>query len=86
MSTLDTVFLGIAACAIALFFLLGAVVLVYVLKLVRAVKNVVAKAENVIDSVEEATETIKNIGENASGPLAILKVVKNIINVMDRRK
>ena len=85
MTTLDTVFLGVAACAIALFFLLGTVVLVFILKLIKSVKRVIAKAEGAIDTVEAATETIKNIGENASGPLAVLKVIKNIVNLMNRR-
>jgi len=86
MSTLDTVFLGVAACALALFFLIGTVVLVFILKLVKSVKHVVIKAEEAIDSVEAATETIKNIGQNASGPLAAFKVIKNIVNLMNRRK
>lgn len=85
MSTLDTVFLGVAACTLALFFLIGTVLLVYVLKLVKAVKGVIAKAESAIDTVEAATETIKNIGDNASGPLALMKVIKNIVNLMNRR-
>lgn len=86
MSTVDSVFLIITGCAISLFFLLGAVVLIFVLKLIKQVKRVVAKAEDAIDSVEAATETIKNIGVNASGPLAVFKVIKNIVNLMNRRK
>lgn len=86
MSTVDSVFLIITGCAISLFFLLGSVVLIYVLKLVKQLKKVVAKAEDAIDSVEAATETIKNIGVNAGGPLAIFKVVKNIVNLMNRHK
>ena len=86
MSTVDSVFLIITACAISLFFLLGAVALVFVIKLIKSVKRAVAKAESAIDSVEAATETIKNIGVNASGPLAVYKVVKNIVNLMNRRK
>lgn len=85
MSTLDTVFLGIAACALALFFLIGTVLLLYALKLIKAVRRAVAKAESAINTVEAATETIKNIGENASGPLALVKVIKNIVNLMNRR-
>jgi hypothetical protein len=86
MSTVDSVFLIITGCAISLFFLLGAVVLIYVLKLLKTVRRVVARAEDAIDSVEAATETIKNIGQNAGGPLAVFKLVKNIVNLMNRRK
>jgi hypothetical protein len=85
MSTTDTVFLIITACAISLFFLLGAVVMVAVLKLVKSIKRVVAKAEDTIESVGEATEVIKNISRNADGPLAALKVVRNIINLVHHK-
>lgn len=86
MDTLQTVFLGVAACALALFFLIGTVVLVLAIKLMNSVKRVVYKAEDAIDSVEAATETIRNIGENASGPLALLKVVRNIMNIINRHR
>lgn len=86
LSTLDTVFLIIAACAISLFFLIAAILSAVALALVVKIKKVVAKAESAIDSVEEATATIRNIGAQASGPLAMLKVIKSIINLVDRRK
>lgn len=86
MSTVDSVFLIITGCAISLFFILGAVTLVYVLKLIKSIKRVVARAEDAIDSVEAATETIKNIGVNARGPMALFTVVKNIVNLMNRHK
>jgi hypothetical protein len=85
MTTTDTVFLIITACAISLFFILGALVMIYVLKLISAIKKVVTKAEDAIETVESATETIKNIGQNASGPLAALKVVSNIIKLVNRK-
>jgi CHASE3 domain sensor protein len=85
MSTLDSVFLIITGCAISLFFLLGVVVLAFVLKLIKSIREVIKKAEDAIDSVESATETIKNIGQNASGPLAALKVVNNIVKLVNRK-
>jgi hypothetical protein len=85
MTTTDTVFLIITACALSLFFLLGSIVLIFVLKLIKSVRSVITKAEGAIDSVESATETIKNIGQNAGGPLAALKVVSNIIKMMNRK-
>jgi hypothetical protein len=51
MSTVDTVFLIITASAISLFFILGVIVLGFVLKLIATIKNVVSKAEDAIDSV-----------------------------------
>jgi hypothetical protein len=85
MSTTDTVFLIITACAISLFFVLGSVVLVVIIKLVSKVKAVVNKAEEAIDSVETATESLRNIGKQASGPVAALKVIGNIIKLVNRK-
>ena len=86
LSALDTVFLIITACAISLFFILAAAVSAAALVLIMKIKKVVAKAENAIDSVEEATATIRNIGAQASGPMAIFKVIRSILNMVDRHK
>jgi hypothetical protein len=86
MDTLQTVFLGVAACALALFFLIGSVVLVLVIRLVSSIKQAVYKAEDAIDSAHEATEIIRTIGANASGPLALYKIIRNIMNMINRRK
>ncbi|HEY1064333.1 MAG TPA: hypothetical protein VGE30_03505 [Candidatus Saccharimonadales bacterium] len=86
LSTLDQVFLIITASAVSLFFIVGVIVLITVLVLVSKIKKVVVKAEDAIESVEEATETIKNIGAQAGGPLAVFKVIKNIYDVMNKKK
>ncbi len=86
LSTTQSVFLIIVAVAISLFFLLAAALTVAGLLLVSKVKKVISKAELAIDSVEEATETIKNIGSQAGGPLAVFKVIKGIVDVVNRKK
>jgi hypothetical protein len=75
MSTVDTVFLIITACALSLFFLLGSVLMVCAIVVVNRAKKVVAKAESVVDSVEAAAEVFKD----THGKLAIIKLVRNII-------
>ncbi len=86
LSTLDQTLLIIVSTAITAFFILGIIVLSLVLALVNKVKAVVAKAEDAIDSVEEATQTIKNIGAQAGGPLAVFKIIKNIYDTFNRKK
>jgi predicted MFS family arabinose efflux permease len=86
LSTLDQVLLIITTSAITLFFLLGVAMLIVGLVLVSKIKKVVAKAEDAIDSVEAATETIKNIGAQAGGPLAIFKIIKSVYDVVNRKK
>jgi hypothetical protein len=51
-----------------------------IIKLAKAVRTVVAKAEHVVDSAEAATEVLKN----ASGPLAFLKLVRNIMKMSEK--
>lgn len=86
MSTLDTVFLIITACALSLFFVLAAVLTGLAIALVAKVKKVVAKAENAIDTVEAASETIRSIGEDAKGPFAAFRVVKSIVDLINKHK
>lgn len=86
LSTFQSVLLVIVAFGITLFFVLGAVVMGAVLALIKKVKKVVAKAEDAIVSVEEATETIKNIGAQAGGPLAFFKIVKNLHDTFNKDK
>lgn len=86
LSTLQSVLLIVVAVAISLFFLLAAALTVVGLVVMSKVKKVIVKAEEAIDSVEEATETIKNIGANAGGPLAVLKIVKTIYDTVNRKK
>jgi hypothetical protein len=86
LSTLDQVLLIITTSAITLFFLLGIAALIVSLVLVSKIKKLVAKAEDAVNSVEEATETIKNIGAQAGGPLAIFKIIKNVYDVVNRKK
>lgn len=86
LSTFQSVLLVVVAVAISLFFLLAAILAGLAISLVGKIKKVVVKAELAIDSVEEATETIKHIGSQAGGPLAVFKVIKNIIEVVNKKK
>lgn len=86
LAPIDQVLLIITSTAITIFFLLGIAVMVTALVLLKKIKAVVSKAEMAIESVEEATETIKNIGANAKGPFAVLKIVKSLYDTYNRKK
>ena len=81
MTSVDTVFLIITACAISLFFILGAVLVALTIGLVRKARKVIAKAEDAIDSVEAAAVVLKN----ARGPVGVFHLLKNIIELVNRR-
>jgi hypothetical protein len=82
MSSYD-VLVVILSITLAVFLVLGIVVLVYVLKIVKSVKRVVAKAEQVADNVEAMTAVLER---TATGPGAVLKTVAGIINNSMRHK
>ena len=86
LSTLDTTLLIIVAVALSLYFILGSALIIALLLLVKKMKQLALKAEEAIESVEEATTTIKNIGSQASGPLALIKVIKAVADLFNKDK
>lgn len=77
MEHAQSILVIIVSSLLSLSLLLAIVVLVMVIRLVSTVKRVVAKTEQVIESAEAATEVLKNAG----GPLALLKVIRNIMKM-----
>jgi hypothetical protein len=80
MTTTDQVLIIILSVLLIIFFSLLIAVTVGLLKIVSMVKQVVAKAELVVDNVESATEVIRD----ASGPMAAIRVLRNIIKMTNR--
>lgn len=80
MTTTETVLLIVVGSLLSIFIVMCIAVVVGVLKLVNALKAVVQKAENVVDSVESAAEVLKD----TSGRLAFFKLVKNIIKLVQK--
>jgi predicted PurR-regulated permease PerM len=66
---------------LSLFLLCGIAVLIAILKLVRNIKQVVERADEVIDSVESAAEVFKD----TKGNLALLKVIGNILKLANKK-
>jgi hypothetical protein len=82
MTTTDTVLLVILTSLMSLFFLLGIVSLIMVVRILSSVKRVLIRAENVVDSVEAAADVLKDAG----GKLAVFKLIKNIIDMAQHKK
>lgn len=81
MSTTDTVLVIILVTLLSLFFALCIVVMIIVIKLLNSLRAIVAKADQVIDSVESAAEVFKS----AQGKLTIVKLINNIIKLANKR-
>jgi len=85
LSTAQDVFLIIVTLSVALFFVAGAIMFAAQIFLVSKIKKVVKKAEVAIDSVEAASETIKNLGSKAGGPLAVFKLIASIVEGVKKK-
>lgn len=64
----------ILSVMLALFLLLGIVILVKFMQIVRQIKRVTDHAEQVIDKAEDIADFFKK----SSGPMALLKIIGNI--------
>ena len=82
MTDTETVLAIILTSLLSIFFVLCIAVVVAVLKLIKVVKQVVLKAENVVDSVEEAAEVFKD----TSGRMAFFKLIRNIIKLANKER
>ena len=74
MNTTDTVLLYILTVLLAILVLLAIAIVVAILRLINSIKRVVDRTEGVMDSVETAAEAFKD----AQGPLAMLKIFRNV--------
>jgi hypothetical protein len=81
MTTTDQVLVIILTVLLSIFFILCIAGIIIVLKLLSQVKAVVAKAENVVDSVESAAEVLRE----TQGRLAFFKLVRNIVKMANKR-
>jgi hypothetical protein len=82
MNTTDQVLVIVLTVLLSVFFIMCIAVVTALLKLVNSVREVVAKAEEVVDSVESAAEVLRD----TQGRLALFKLIRNIVKMMNGRK
>ncbi|HTB48858.1 MAG TPA: hypothetical protein VK712_02120 [Verrucomicrobiae bacterium] len=82
MTTTDTVLLIVLTSLLSVFFLFCIAALIMVLKLLSSVRQVVAKADDVVDSVEAAADAFKDV----QGRMAFFKLVRNIMKLVQRSR
>lgn len=81
MTTTETTLVIILTSLLSLFFILCIAAMVLVVQLLKSVKRVVAKTEDVVDSVESAAEVLRD----TQGKLAFFKLINNIIKLATKR-
>jgi hypothetical protein len=80
MENAQSVLVIIVSSLLSIVLVMSIILLVVGIKLVKAVRKVVLKAEHVIDSAEATTDILKNAG----GPLAVFKIIRNIVSTVDK--
>lgn len=80
MNTTEHILLIVLAAALALFLLLAIVITVQVIRLLKTINKITDKAERVIETAENVGEVFKN----AAGPLALMRIVSNVVNTVTK--
>lgn len=80
MESAQTILVIIVSAVLAIFLTVSIILLVVLVKLVRSTRRAVAKAEHIIDNAEAASDILRNAG----GPIAVLKIIRNIINLASK--
>jgi hypothetical protein len=80
MNTASEVLVIIVSSVLAIFLLVLIVALVYAVKILKVVRRITARAENVAGTMEAAASAF----ERTASPLAVLKVVANIVEQASR--
>jgi len=80
MTTTEEVLVIVLVVLLSIFFTLCIVLVAGMIKLVSSLRAVAAKAEVAVDNVEAAAETLRN----ASGKMAFIKLLNNIIKMSNR--
>lgn len=82
MTTTETVLVIILIVELTVFFLLATIGAYFAVKIAQNVRTISDKAVVVVDNVESAAEALKD----ASGKLAVVKMVQNIVEMAQRKK
>lgn len=82
MSTTDEVLVITLTVLLSIFFIMCIVLVSVSVKLVNSLRRVAEKAEEAVDSVEAAAEALRG----ASGKMAFIKLINNIIKMNSRSK
>lgn len=86
MDTTDHVVLIILAVLLSIFFTMLIAAAVLILKLVTAAKGIVHRAEEVLASVESATDTAANVFKQTSNRKAAFSLMKTIYKLSQKGK
>ncbi len=76
LGTSESILVIILSILLAVFLTLSIVIAVTIIKLLKHIKNITEKAENIADKAEAVTSFF----QHTTGPVAISKLISNIFN------
>jgi hypothetical protein len=82
MEDAAVVLIIILASVLSVFLVAATIMAIKIIALLKVLNNVAIKANEVVDNVESATEVLKK----AAGPLAIGKLLMNVVNVVSKKR
>lgn len=82
MHEAESILVIIVSTALTLFLLLAIIVLVLIARVLFTIKRIVEHADRVIETAGEAAGMLKNV----SGPLALFKLLRNIIRTFEKTR
>jgi cell division septal protein FtsQ len=80
MNTTFDILVIVLSCLLALYLIISIICAVLILKLVKALRQIVAKGEQLVDSAEALGETLKR---NA-GAVGIIKLIMHFVGGMNK--
>lgn len=80
MNTSEQILVVILSTALAVLLVLAIALTVLVIKLVKTISRISEKAEHIVENVEHVGDTFRN----AAGPLALFKVINNLVHVVSK--
>ena len=86
MSTTDHTLLVILVVLMSVFFLLITIAAFGLVQAVLAVKRVLRRAEEIMETVEDAAEDAAEMIRDSRGKMTLFKTVKNIIKFAEKRR
>lgn len=80
MQNAESILVIIVSSVLSLFLIVGIIALVMFARLMASIQRVVERAEEVVETAGEAAEMLKN----ASGPLALFKVLRHMMKSVEK--
>lgn len=86
MSTLNNVELIIITVVLSLFFILGCILIFYLLNFLRSINKLSKKAESFIDNAQSAAETIQRLGNASKQNFPLIRLINHIFDNGSRHR